>query len=182
MDVQHQPAAVRPQVYSAPPSDSGRKHSAPFAPGRLALYSDAGALYSDAGTEPSPPRPCPSPSCELRRPRTPGQQACCSRSRAPPPWTGCDGGGGPSQREATTTNQDRAVAAWPTAEGDAVLGVFDGHGAAGDLVASFVSDRLAELLLHSLGDLAHCIRDADDQLRASAVPSERSGTTAIVDP
>ena len=42
-------------------------------------------------------------------------------------------------------------------------------------MARFVSERLAELLLHSLGGLAHCIRDADDQLRASAVPSERSG-------
>ena len=68
-DVQHQPAAARPQVYSAAPSDSGRKHGAPpFAPGRL-------ALYSDAGTEPLPPRP--RPSREQRRPRTPGQQACC---------------------------------------------------------------------------------------------------------
>ena len=42
-------------------------------------------------------------------------------------------------------------------------------------MARFVSERLAELLLRSLGGLAHCIRDADDQLRASAVPSERSG-------
>ena len=102
-------------------------------------------------------------------------QVCYSRACASPA-AGCCGGG--TSRE--TTNQDRAVAAWPTREGDAFLGVFDGHGVDGHLVASFVSERLAELLLHSFGDLSQQIGEANDLLRASAVPSEWSGTTAIV--
>ena len=101
---------------------------------------------------------------------------CHSRARASP-WTGCGGGG--TSRE--TTNQDRAVAAWPMPEGDAYLAVFDGHGVDGHLIASFVSERLAELLLHSPGDLSlsQQLLEANEQLRASAVPSEWSGAAAM---
>ena len=165
------PPAARPQVYSAPHSDSDRKQQCapPFAPGQLALYSDAGA-------EPAPPRTlCPSRMPRIFLELAASVQVCYSRACASPA-AGCCGGG--TSRE--TTNQDRAVAAWPTREGDAFLGVFDGHGVDGHLVASFVSERLAELLLHSFGDLSQQIGEANDQLCASAVPSEWSGTTAIV--
>ena len=101
---------------------------------------------------------------------------CYSHARASP-WTGCGGGG--TSRE--TTNQDRAVAAWPMPEGDAYLGVFDGHGVDGHLIASFVSERLAELLQHSPGDLSlsQQLLEANEQLRASAVPSEWSGAATM---
>ena len=66
-------------------------------------------------------------------------------------------------------------------EGDAYLGVFDGHGVDGHLIASFVSERLAELLLHSPGDLSlsQQLLEANEQLRASAVPSEWSGAATM---
>ena len=65
-------------------------------------------------------------------------------------------------------------------EGDAYLGVFDGHGVDGHLVANFVSERLADLLQHASGDLSQQLLEANAQLRASDVPSQWSGTTAIV--
>ena len=69
--------------------------------------------------------------------------------------------------------------AWPMLDGGVYLGVFDGHGADGHLVASFVSERLADLL-RSSRDLSQQLVETNEQLRTAAVPSEFSGTTAIV--
>ena len=157
------PPSGRPQVYSAPHSDS-KHYVPPFAPHQVALFSDSGA------------EPLASSS------------AC----------------GGGTMRE--TTNQDRAVAAWPMHDEATLLGVFDGHGADGHLVASFVShalslatpnharpttptpnlslartsaqvsERLAGLLHGSASrDLSHELQEVHELLRAAAVPSRSSG-------
>ena len=102
------------------------------------------------------------------------------------PSSSCCGGAGLQE-----ANQDCAVVAYPMPDAEVLLGVFDGHGEHGDLVASFVGEHLAELLHNSCtgkpeecqlssSDLVSATLECGEMLRRSSVPSDVSGTTAIV--
>jgi protein phosphatase PTC2/3 len=121
-----------------------------------------------------------------------GPHTCASRCESPFSSLHCgfrsDHGTEPSSscRSVDVENQDRAAVCC-TADRAVFLGVFDGHGEHGGGVSSFVSECLAGLFggctSTSAGDHADIMlrfSECNELLRRSAVPSDYSGTTAIV--
>lgn len=87
------------------------------------------------------------------------------------------------------TNQDAPLHLVPFGEaGQCLFGAFDGHGPQGHRASQYITRRLPELLLESgealreapCDTLSACFVAADDDLNASSVNTEFSGTTGVV--